>query len=154
MQIFLKELLLEDGFDVIVKPKPARTVAGVYVSAPSGADLWISMRGLDITCWCCGARADRWVADKGRKHQGAFVLNLWGSKQDGRLVMMTRDHIIPKSKGGKDVIANLRPGCESCNSTRGSIMDEADTAFMLAHPELIDARRLAAANKRMEKNRD
>jgi 5-methylcytosine-specific restriction endonuclease McrA len=35
----------------------------------------------------------------------------------------TIDHIIPKSKGGKDDFGNLRLACASCNSTRGSSDD-------------------------------
>ncbi len=33
---------------------------------------------------------------------------------------MTVDHIIPKSKGGKRNIENLRPLCRQCNNERGN----------------------------------
>jgi 5-methylcytosine-specific restriction endonuclease McrA len=32
----------------------------------------------------------------------------------------TADHITPRSLGGDDQLANLRPACRSCNSSRGT----------------------------------
>lgn len=41
-------------------------------------------------CWVCGGRADTW------------------------------DHVKPLSKGGPHILANLRPACRTCNSTKGA----------------------------------
>lgn len=43
-------------------------------------------------------------------------LNLYA--QDGSL--MTKDHIFPKSLGGKDVLENYQPMCDVCNMRKGS----------------------------------
>lgn len=38
----------------------------------------------------------------------------------GRPGATTADHLIPRSHGGLDTIANLRPAHKSCNSARGN----------------------------------
>ena len=36
---------------------------------------------------------------------------------------MTVDHIIPRSRGGLDILENLLPACRKCNYSRGNRMD-------------------------------
>jgi 5-methylcytosine-specific restriction endonuclease McrA len=36
------------------------------------------------------------------------------------LGLMTVDHILPKSKGGKMTLENLQPMCQTCNSIKGN----------------------------------
>lgn len=162
--IFYRELTLDEGYAIADLPKGSRLVAGREVNIASGIELFKTMRGQPIMCWRCGCVADRWITCKGSGDKiSKPVLNLFATftppptkKQPNpipRLVMMTRDHIIPKSLGGVDRVANLRPGCEFCNSQRGSQMTEADEKFMNAHPELIDPLRAAkgeATRKRLE----
>jgi len=41
--------------------------------------------------------------------------NLYGFNDDGEEVLITKDHIIPRSKGGSDKLENLQTMCYSCN---------------------------------------
>lgn len=47
------------------------------------------------------------------------------------LVLMTVDHIVPKSFGGNSSIENLRPMCETCNSKRGNHISKNDLHTIL-----------------------
>ncbi len=49
-----------------------------------------------------------------------FHFNLYGEK-DGESRLMTKDHIIPKSKGGPDHLDNLQTMCDHCNCRKGNI---------------------------------
>lgn len=163
MRVYYQEVGLEEGFDLALLESNSRIVWGKEVSTCGGIKLFASLRGQEIKCWQCGCVADRWIAERHPSDPARPTLNLFATKWKKhkgrgwvpRLVMMTRDHIIPKSLGGVDDLANLRPGCEICNGNRESDMNEADTAFMLAHPELISAERLKkaeAARRRAERN--
>lgn len=44
--------------------------------------------------------------------------NLYAMTPEGREVLMTKDHILPRSKGGKDRIENLQTMCQPCNGKK------------------------------------
>lgn len=41
-------------------------------------------------------------------------------KNNGNSILMTKDHFIPKSKGGNDSLDNLKTACAICNTLKGS----------------------------------
>jgi hypothetical protein len=48
----------------------------------------------------------------------SYHMNLYGIAKDGSEVMMTKDHIVPKSKGGKNSIENYETMCYICNTEK------------------------------------
>ena len=55
-------------------------------------------------------------------------LNLYAQDRAGNLILMTQDHIKPKSKGGSNKMENLQTMCCRCNQTKGSdLIDEFDS---------------------------
>lgn len=160
MQIYFTEVGLQEGFDILSQEvKHDRLARGKRVNRPSGWNLFSRLQGQPIKCWCCGIEADRWVAEKGSKDLvGHPDLNLYALGPNG-VVLMTRDHIIPKSLGGVDDWRNMRPGCSICNERRGNEVNAEDIEFARAHPELISEdrvkhgkERLAEAIKRLSRN--
>lgn len=74
-----------------------------------------------VTCAHCGVEGTYFLMeyDKSSKQ---WVFNLYGV-QDGKEVIMTFDHIIPKSKGGGDGLHNGQVMCRDCNSKKGNKME-------------------------------
>lgn len=64
--------------------------------------------------------------------------NVYGIDKEGDNVLLTKDHIYPKSKGGLDNIKNYQVLCEKCN------LDKQDNSPM----KLIEALRNGQATKK------
>lgn len=67
---------------------------------------------------------------------------VYGEEWTGIPVHMraTMDHVIPKGKGGKDLLNNTVPACASCNVDKGCLTGEeygAVLAFRSGHKELF-----------------
>jgi 5-methylcytosine-specific restriction endonuclease McrA len=75
------------------------------------------------SCVRCGRTGDRVVAwvDRG----GSYHMDLF-AKEGDKLVLMNRDHILPRSLKGTNDIWNLQPMCVRCNSKKGNVMTAAD----------------------------
>lgn len=54
----------------------------------------------------------------------SYHLNLYAIDDNGNEVLMTKDHIIPQSKGGSDDISNYQTMCEPCNKAKGSKIED------------------------------
>ena len=76
-----------------------------------------------VVCVDCGLEATHFGLEAfpsdARKDVTEYHFNLYGIK-NGKEVMMTKDHIFPKSRGGKDLIENMQPMCTACNCNKGS----------------------------------
>lgn len=139
MLIYHQRIDLSEGFAVALEPKGSRLVKGKEVSLPGGIRLFQHLleTGQPLKCWCCGIEATCFISNKGQNNRiGPPVLDLFAETINGP-VLMTRDHIIPRSYGGVNDLANLRMGCGPCNNGRGNELDGADIQFMRDHPELI-----------------
>lgn len=46
--------------------------------------------------------------------------NLYGVNKNGHDLLFTKDHIKPKSKGGRNALSNLQVMCVACNCNKGN----------------------------------
>lgn len=67
-------------------------------------------------CVCCNLLGTQMILDLHRGHAQPHF-NLYGVR-NGKLVLFTRDHILPKSKGGANNITNYQTMCERCNKKK------------------------------------
>lgn len=70
-----------------------------------------------ITCVTCGLIGEYFAIETSQGTSG-YHLNLYAIKEDVE-IMMTKDHIIPKSKGGTWRLSNMQPMCAPCNVEKG-----------------------------------
>ena len=68
-------------------------------------------------CAACGLEGTHMVLDLPYGHNQPHF-NLYGL-EDGQLVLMTKDHIVPRTKGGRDEMANYQTYCHACNQIKG-----------------------------------
>lgn len=136
MYIYHEQLSITEGLKLLEVGSFDVLESGVQVSKPSGRLLFLGSSGA-LKCWKCGIEASCFIANKHKNDKvGAPVLDLF-AENNGSMVMMNRDHIIPSSLGGSNVLKNMRVACEPCNSGRGAKMNKEDLEFMNANKELI-----------------
>lgn len=67
-------------------------------------------------CICVGCGIEGTFFRKERhKHDTVYHFNLYAIDENGNEVLITKDHIIPKAKGGKNHLTNYQVMCVKCN---------------------------------------
>lgn len=74
-------------------------------------------------CVCCGIEGKYFAKEKVSRDK-SYHLNLYAVDENGKEVLMTKDHILPKSKGGQDHVDNYQPMCVRCNKAKGNNIEE------------------------------
>lgn len=54
------------------------------------------------------------------EHDKQYHFNLYGINENNQEILFTKDHIIPKSKGGKNILSNYQVMCYTCNHDKGN----------------------------------
>ena len=76
-----------------------------------------------LRCVSCGIAGNIFsvteVYDR-KTNDTTYHFNLYHENHKGERTLMTKDHIIPKSKGGKNHISNMQTMCEHCNIEKGN----------------------------------
>lgn len=71
-------------------------------------------------CVKCGIEGKYFAKERDpSSNSNKYHLNLYALDENGKEVLMTKDHIIPKSKGGKNKLENYQTMCCRCNNNKG-----------------------------------
>lgn len=78
-------------------------------------------RHTGIHCKACGLKASFFSVDSFARQSDlpSVHVNLYGVSGD-KEILFTRDHKVPKAKGGGDGLNNSQVMCQPCNSKKGS----------------------------------
>lgn len=85
-----------------------------------GVDVKISSQRYElfkknICCVRCGIEGKFLAIEKLNNNIHNYNINVYSINKNGDEILMTKDHIIPKSKGGKDIMKNYQTMCINCN---------------------------------------
>jgi len=71
-------------------------------------------------CVKCGVKGTEYRLQRHGKERNDAIphLNMYGYDNANQEVLMTKDHIIPKSKGGRNDISNYQTLCFICNANK------------------------------------
>lgn len=81
------------------------------------SDRLVLFKHKGVTCVTCGLEGKFFIKKQGDNDMSPH-LNLYAVGKDGKKVLMTKDHIHPKSKGGKDCLSNYQTMCTHCNEKK------------------------------------
>lgn len=70
-----------------------------------------------VRCRICGCKGAYFAKEK-YPNEPFYHLNLYALKE-GVEVLMTKDHVIPVAKGGRDQLKNFQTLCQPCNKKKG-----------------------------------
>lgn len=74
-----------------------------------------------ISCVSCGIHGKFFSMEQDRGNKsGPPHFNLYAIDDDQQSILMTKDHIIPVSKGGRNIQSNFQTMCTICNNLKGS----------------------------------
>lgn len=80
-----------------------------------------------LICCTCGIKGKFFAKERSLPVMSdKFHLNLYAVDENGEEVLMTQDHIIPRSKGGSNGVSNLQTMCCRCNCNKGNVMEVDD----------------------------
>ena len=88
-------------------------------TVPMGSHRYELFATKGIRCVDCGVEGSYFALEKDiTDSTSKFHLNLYGKDESGNEVMITKDHILPKSKGGENRLSNYQPMCYKCNQKK------------------------------------
>lgn len=106
----------------LIGPKQWKTlILGQLVNVSSVRLQMFTTKG--CSCVRCGITGTFFAVERSfiqAETDKPYHVNLYALREDGKEILMTKDHIIPASLDGPDSLANMQPMCEPCNTNKGN----------------------------------
>ena len=103
------------SYPVVVNDKGTRIIVAM------GSHRYQLFAEKGIACVSCGICGEFFALERGSKgNPDKYHFNLYGRASDGKEIMITKDHIKPRSQGGRNRLTNYQPMCYNCNSRKSN----------------------------------
>jgi len=89
-------------------------------------------------CSHCDIVGTRLYKEKTNEDHNLYHFNLYGIDENDQEVLMTKDHIVPKSKGGRNSLDNYDTMCTICNKNKSNIVGSLTPKLLLDVAKMID----------------
>lgn len=113
-KIIIDKMPLSIINEIYVSPNKIVQIEGHNVRTKD--DRYLNFIKNGFKCVRCGLKG-QYVKLECNSRNG-YHLNVYGVDENGIEVLLTKDHIYPKSKGGLDNIKNYQVLCEVCNGKK------------------------------------
>jgi 5-methylcytosine-specific restriction endonuclease McrA len=111
--------------EILAQRRPWEDETKIVFHADDGRRLKVRMNSIRYhlfarspVCACCGRVGTVMMLDVHSVMYSRAHFNLY-AVEGNKLILMTRDHIVPRSRGGHDVLDNLQTMCTTCNNAKG-----------------------------------
>ena len=72
-------------------------------------------------CASCGIRGTHFRKERSCPSDPRPHLNLYAAGPPGSIeILMTKDHVVPRARGGSDALGNMQTMCFRCNEEKGA----------------------------------
>ncbi len=132
------EYSLEEVFHLVKNNVPD----AIFEGTPGRVNLTKSLRLVcferNHACADCGIKGAYFASEKSHERDAFYHLNLYAKDACGNSILMTKDHIVPASKGGPDSQDNLQTMCFRCNTKKGNKLPEVLPGHLLKYGRRVD----------------
>jgi len=94
---------------------------GKEIKVRRNSDRYILFKEKGLNCVCCGLTANKAYVEMTKydlECGSTAHINLYHVDSNGKRILFTKDHIIPRSKGGPDIQENYQVMCSPCNQKK------------------------------------
>lgn len=137
MQVYA-EFSVEEGIQLILSKQDRYNGVHFDIRRRARTRLEMFSRG-QTTCAHCGLKGTMFRIERhANDHVFPACLNLYGHDEQGKMLMLTHDHIVPKTYGGGNKIENAQVLCEKCNSKKHCYINWDIFKLAAEHPEMLN----------------